>query len=88
MSDARDFPMRRVDPATDAAWRELPDPKYAGCVWRCRDLQLEWTWRGENCVQHQGWWYALTRRPVGSNSGVQEVTPEREAVWLDLFLHP
>lgn len=64
------------------AWREVEDPHWAGYYWRMRAFQLEWR------AFLLGF---RARNPVLADTGRQTIhgdTPERRALWADLFLHP
>lgn len=69
----------RVDPVVDAQWREVDDPGY-NCRWRCRNLVFEYHFY--NSVL---WW---ARDEAPGRFAWCDPTPERVALWEDLFLHP
>lgn len=61
-------------------------------VWRCRALTLEFQWR--RVADDQAWraadlWLPRLPKIQYINGDDQwDPTPERMAMWLDLFLHP
>ena len=74
-------------------WREVRDPvashpewRYAfHAIYRCRYFQLEFRWSDNDR------WTPFEPEPGTRYAPVQKITvrtPEREAVWLDLFLRP
>ena len=82
--------------AAGGDWREVVDPHQREflenpevcAVYRCRGLQLEWRW---NDQPDQPWRPFVPSEFVSREDAVDDATgrtPEREAVWLDLFLHP
>lgn len=83
---------------TEQVWRELRDPhvpNYPGfstywyAVWRCRALTLEFQWRQcDNDAPWEGRWFTRTTPGHENPEELWQSTPEREAIWLDLFLRP
>lgn len=66
--------------STPVAWREVADPDPSNTIfWRCRALQLEMVCRCWICGDDCDDW--------APDPGMDR-TPEREALWLDLFLRP
>lgn len=86
------------DLTSAAAWREVADPNEAGkeqglcAVYRCHALVMEFRWRRWDTSDWVSPWipleptYAGVTRAARHDCAVR--TPEREAVWLDLFLNP
>lgn len=70
----------------DAKWREVPDPEEPKVHWRCRALQLEFRWLTGDYGFLTKRWFQLAQFRDGT--GVTRATPERKAVWLDLFTNP
>ena len=82
-----------MKPPTEAdGWRVEPDPhddnaEFGGYYWRCRALTLEFNfWLGGRWLID---WQPAWLRPASSATvNVQERTPEREALWADLYYRP
>lgn len=79
------YPIREVC-SDDAHWREREDPHKPWCVWRCRAFVLEFRWKGTD------FWFprdfAWSAHYGDEDARITNSTPERETLWLDLFLHP
>jgi hypothetical protein len=67
----------------DSTWRTLPDPHLPNYQWRCCNLVLEFQYIGKE--YGIGDWL----RPRGDiGRSLSATTPERKALWLNLFLYP
>lgn len=71
--------------ADDGDWRIVQDP-YTLLVWRMRAFVLEFTCGCAACRKHPDF-YTRTWARYDVN-GLLSATPERKAIWAQLFLEP
>lgn len=70
--------------SVEAGWRVVQDPHYFEFQWRCRGFVFEYRFRRVSLNGYTTWY------PKDTSVGalICAPTPEREAMWLDLFLRP
>lgn len=66
-------------------WRVEPDPHFPAWKWRCAALVLQWRYGVIGVLEA---WRPIDPTRATDPNYIGYPTPERQALWLDLFLHP